>query len=133
MRISCAPSGRGQAESERMMQATMRNSMQSPASRPAFSRGSTTWRWLLILPIRFYRYFLSPWVGQACRFTPTCSAYAIEAIESHGPIHGSYLGFKRLCRCHPFSPGGIDPVPPATDAGGVRASRAASPASKPPL
>jgi len=66
---------------------------------------------LLIAPIRFYRYFISPWVGHNCRFTPTCSVYTIEAIESHGALKGLWLGMCRLGRCHPWSPGGCDPVP----------------------
>ncbi|HEY9278825.1 MAG TPA: membrane protein insertion efficiency factor YidD [Eoetvoesiella sp.] len=66
---------------------------------------------ILIAPIRFYRYFLSPWLGQSCRFTPTCSAYAIEAIETHGPLRGLGLAAWRIARCHPWSPGGCDPVP----------------------
>jgi len=65
----------------------------------------------LMLPIRFYSYFISPWRPPACRFTPTCSAYAQEALQVHGPMRGSYLAFKRVCRCHPFAPGGVDPVP----------------------
>ena len=67
---------------------------------------------LLIAPIRAYRLLLSPWLGSACRFTPTCSAYAIEAIEAHGPGPGSYLATRRILRCHPWCAGGIDPVPP---------------------
>ena len=67
---------------------------------------------LLILPIRFYQYFLSPWVGQSCRFTPSCSNYMIEAIETHGAFKGSWLGIKRICRCNAFFKGGPDPVPP---------------------
>lgn len=66
---------------------------------------------LLIAPIRFYRYFLSPWLGRNCRFTPTCSAYAIEAIEIHGPIRGLWLAVCRIARCNPWCHGGCDPVP----------------------
>ena len=67
---------------------------------------------LLVAPIKFYKFFLSPWVGQDCRFTPTCSSYAIEAIETQGAIRGTYLATKRLCRCHPWAAGGYDPVCP---------------------
>jgi len=66
---------------------------------------------LLILPIRFYRYVISPWLGYNCRFTPSCSAYAIEALETHGSVRGSWLALKRLARCHPWCEGGHDPVP----------------------
>ncbi len=68
-------------------------------------------RRLLIAPIRFYRYFLSPWLGYNCRFTPTCSAYAIEALETHGALCGSWLALRRIFRCHPWCQGGHDPVP----------------------
>ena len=67
-----------------------------------------------IAPIRFYRRVLSPLKAQpSCRFHPTCSAYAQEAIEIHGVLKGSLLATKRILKCHPFHPGGVDPVPPA--------------------
>jgi putative membrane protein insertion efficiency factor len=69
-------------------------------------------------PIRFYRKFISPLKPPTCRFAPTCSAYALEAIEVHGPVKGSYLAVKRICKCHPFHPGGFDPVPPLRDKAG---------------
>ncbi len=59
----------------------------------------------------FYKFFLSPWLGHNCRFLPTCSEYTHEAIEKHGKVKGSWLGFKRICRCHPFGGSGIDNVP----------------------
>jgi len=62
--------------------------------------------------VKGYRYFLSPWLGSACRFEPTCSRYALEALEVHGAITGSYLAAHRLLRCHPWCAGGLDPVPP---------------------
>ena len=61
--------------------------------------------------IRFYQIVLSPFVGQHCRFYPSCSNYALEAIQRHGSARGSWLAVKRLCRCHPWHPGGVDPVP----------------------
>lgn len=66
---------------------------------------------ILILLIRGYRYVLSPWLGNQCRFHPTCSCYAEEAIERHGWFKGVGLTVGRLCRCHPWRPGGYDPVP----------------------
>ena len=66
---------------------------------------------LLIAPIRFYRFFLSPWIGRQCRFTPTCSAYALEALKKHGGIKGSWLAARRIARCHPMGGSGIDNVP----------------------
>lgn len=68
-------------------------------------------RFLIITTIKFYRYFISPLLGENCRFYPSCSCYAIDAIQIHGIFRGLYLTFKRLLRCHPFNEGGIDPVP----------------------
>jgi len=65
--------------------------------------------------IRGYRYFISPLFPPSCRFQPTCSQYAIEAIAIYGTIKGSWLGINRILRCHPFDPGGYDPVPPADE------------------
>lgn len=61
--------------------------------------------------IRGYQAFVSPFLPSACRYTPTCSAYALEAVEKHGPLKGSFLALKRVLRCNPFSRGGYDPVP----------------------
>lgn len=66
---------------------------------------------LLILPIRFYQKYISPYTPPACRFTPTCSQYAIEAIRKHGPIKGLLLAIWRLLRCNPWGGSGYDPVP----------------------
>ncbi len=68
-------------------------------------------RRLLILCIRGYRYVLSPLLGSRCRFHPSCSHYAETAIAAHGIARGAWLAVKRICRCHPWHPGGIDPVP----------------------
>lgn len=66
---------------------------------------------VLLALIRGYRYFISPLFPPTCRFQPTCSSYAIKAIALHGTIKGSWLGINRILRCHPFHPGGYDPVP----------------------
>ena len=63
--------------------------------------------------IRGYQAALSPFIGNQCRFHPTCSVYAEEAVRTHGALRGSWLALKRLARCHPFHPGGVDPVPNA--------------------
>ena len=68
-------------------------------------------RHVLKILIRAYQLALSPLLGPRCRFYPSCSHYALEAIESHGALRGSWLSAKRICRCHPFNPGGFDPVP----------------------
>lgn len=72
-------------------------------------------RWLLtkvmIGAVRVYQYTLSPLLGPRCRFWPSCSSYTIEAIQVHGPLGGGWLAVKRIIKCHPGSPGGMDPVP----------------------
>lgn len=68
-------------------------------------------RQILILFVRGYQVVLSPLLPAACRYHPTCSNYAIEALEKHGALRGSWLAVKRIARCHPFRPGGFDPVP----------------------
>ncbi len=66
---------------------------------------------LLIGLVRGYRVFISPWLLPSCRFQPTCSQYAIVALDRHGALKGSWLATCRICRCHPFNAGGYDPVP----------------------
>lgn len=61
--------------------------------------------------VKAYRLFLSPWLGSACRFEPTCSAYSLQALQAHGAAAGTYLTLARLARCHPWCAGGHDPVP----------------------
>lgn len=68
-------------------------------------------RQLLVFPIRIYRWCISPLFPPVCRFTPTCSAYALEAIIKHGIFRGSWLAVKRILRCHPWGGSGYDPVP----------------------
>ncbi|MCY4070913.1 MAG: membrane protein insertion efficiency factor YidD [Chloroflexi bacterium] len=72
-------------------------------------------KWILLRAIRGYKRVLSPVLPSACRFTPTCSAYAYEAIEVYGPARGMWMGLRRILRCHPLNPGGYDPVPPRSD------------------
>ena len=68
-------------------------------------------RFVLILPIRFYQGAISPWLPPTCRYTPTCSSYAIEAISVWGPFKGTWLAIKRIGSCHPWGGHGFDPVP----------------------
>ena len=67
---------------------------------------------LLLGLIVLYRYTLSPMLGRHCRFAPSCSAYAEDALRMHGVLGGGWLAGRRICRCHPWNPGGFDPVPP---------------------
>ena len=66
---------------------------------------------LLQLPIRIYRWLISPMLGTSCRYHPSCSAYALEAIEKHGAMRGGWISVRRICRCHPWGGDGHDPVP----------------------
>jgi putative membrane protein insertion efficiency factor len=72
-------------------------------------------RSLLIGLIKLYQYLLSPFLGQNCRFHPTCSHYAIQAINEHGVLKGGYLSMRRIIKCQPFNEGGLDPVPQKQD------------------
>jgi putative membrane protein insertion efficiency factor len=65
----------------------------------------------LVILVRGYQMFISPWLPPACRYTPSCSQYAIEALRRHGALKGTWLAARRLARCHPFRAGGYDPVP----------------------
>ncbi|MEN8161211.1 MAG: membrane protein insertion efficiency factor YidD [Myxococcota bacterium] len=77
---------------------------------------------LLSFPIHAYRLVISPWLGPSCRFEPSCSSYALVALEEHGPLRGLWLSLRRVLRCHPFHPAGFDPVPrgAASEAGLAR-------------
>lgn len=68
-------------------------------------------RSVALFPLRFYKRFLSPLLPPMCRFEPTCSVYTMQAVEKYGTLRGIWLGMRRLGRCHPFNPGGWDPVP----------------------
>ena len=67
---------------------------------------------IVALPVHGYRLFLSPWLGRSCRYQPTCSAYALEALETHGAVKGTWLAMRRIARCHPWGGSGVDNVPP---------------------
>ena len=68
-------------------------------------------RWVIIACIRLYQITLSRVIGPCCRFYPSCSEYCLQAVREHGCIRGLWLGTKRICKCHPYHPGGVDPVP----------------------
>ncbi len=76
-------------------------------------------KYLLIGLLRLYRLLISPLYGQVCRYYPSCSAYALEAVTVHGSIKGGWLSLRRLARCHPWAPGGVDKVPPRRDRGSI--------------
>jgi putative membrane protein insertion efficiency factor len=80
-------------------------------------------RFLIRLVIRAYQLALSPLLGPRCRFYPSCSHYALEALEQHGLARGLWLALRRVGRCHPFHPGGVDPVPPVQLREGFHADR----------
>lgn len=79
--------------------------------------------YLLSLPVRAYRLVLSPYVGNGCRYQPTCSVYALDALQRHGALKGGGLALSRICRCHPCGGHGYDPVPGADPAHDAKASQ----------
>ena len=85
-------------------------------SQTSTTRTATVPARLVMLPIAGYRRFISPLLGPRCRFAPSCSEYALGALAEHGAAGGLWLAAKRIARCHPFNPGGYDPVPPAKPA-----------------
>lgn len=82
--------------------------------------GPTVAARILILPVRIYQRVISPVLPPSCRFYPSCSAYAVEALTVHGALRGSWLAIRRLLRCGPWHPGGLDPVPPRAAAANTR-------------
>ncbi len=81
---------------------------------------------VLLLPVNFYRRWISPVLPPSCRFEPSCSAYAVEALMTHGALRGSWLTVRRLLRCGPWHPGGYDPVPPPRQSLTVRSASSAN-------
>lgn len=96
--------------------------MATPHSSRSESTAGTTSKlsllaYLMLALVHFYRYVISPLIGPRCRFYPTCSTYALEAIKVHGAVKGGWLALKRILRCNPLSEGGEDPVPPKCNCG----------------
>lgn len=85
--------------------------MSAPSEAPAGRRVGQVVAWPLIAVVRFYQTFISPLRPPTCRYYPSCSAYAVTALQRFGPIKGSWLAVRRLLRCHPWTPGGVDHVP----------------------
>ncbi|KAA1415395.1 membrane protein insertion efficiency factor YidD [Nocardioides humilatus] len=81
-------------------------------------------KWVLVALLRGYRALISPLYGEVCRYYPSCSAYALEAVQTHGSVKGSWLTVRRLARCHPWAAGGVDHVPPKSPASRGRSSAA---------
>lgn len=87
----------------------------TPDTGPREARRLSPLAWVLLLPVRLYRKIISPFLPPTCRFYPSCSAYAVTALQEHGAFRGSWLTLRRLLRCGPWHPGGVDPVPPRRD------------------
>lgn len=86
----------------------------APGDARPWDRGARAWTILpLVAAVRAYQWTLSGWLGGQCRYHPTCSHYAIEALREYGPLRGVWMAARRLARCHPFARGGYDPVPPS--------------------
>ncbi|CAG9175417.1 membrane protein insertion efficiency factor YidD [Cupriavidus pampae] len=88
---------------------------------------------ILLALLRIYKIALSPYLGSQCRFLPTCSEYARDAVTLHGATRGSWMAACRLCRCHPFAQGGYDPVPEPRNMGSAKAPRTSAAPGQPPV